>query len=134
VSPQQTCCGKHSVVEESSPSTEGVVYQHKTPRNLAEERACMKTDFYTKVILTVIALGLIGNFLQPVFLTPPPVQAAGEEKFGHVQMVTSQAGIGFFDTRTGDVWEYVGGISGTTNIKRSRLVALGQPIQKLQGN
>ena len=91
----------------------------------------MKTDFYTKVVLTVIALALVGNLLKPV-LTPPTVQAAGEGKFGHLQVLAGLGGLGFFDSKTGDLWEYSGIPGGEMNIKRSRLVELGQPLQKIQ--
>jgi hypothetical protein len=94
------------------------------------EREPMKTDIYTKVVLTVIALALIGNLLKPV-LTPSTVQAAGEGKFDHVQIVQGAVGLFFFDSKTSDLWHY-GGISKETQILRFRLVELGQPIQQTQ--
>ena len=37
----------------------------------------MKTDLYTKVILTLIAIGLWGVLLKPLFITEPVVASNG---------------------------------------------------------
>ena len=90
----------------------------------------MNTDFYTKVILTVIDLALIGNLLKPV-LTPSAVQAGSGDKFEHLQAISPTQ---FFDTKTGDVWgyEYKGGVDLPLSWQY-RLVELGKPLQKIKG-
>jgi hypothetical protein len=98
--------------------TEGVVYANR-------ERESMKTDFYTKVVLTVIALALVGNLLKPVVM-PSAVQAAGVGKFEH--LIHFGLG-GFFDTKTGDIWEYR--YPDGSVAKHYILVEPGKPLQKI---
>jgi hypothetical protein len=62
----------------------------------------MRIDSYTKVILTLIAVLLAAIVLKP-FLQPQPALADG---FATVQFSYSGGNHAFFDTRTGDVWEY----------------------------
>jgi hypothetical protein len=64
----------------------------------------MKIDFYTKLVLTVIALALDDNLLK-LFLTPSTVQARDGGKFEHVQSSVGLI-ISFFDTKTGNLWLY----------------------------
>jgi len=63
----------------------------------------MRIDFYTKTILTFIALFLAMLVLKPLF-QPQPVMAAGD--YAGVQFSYSGNSHAFFDTRSGDVWEY----------------------------
>lgn len=63
----------------------------------------MRTDLYTKVIFTLIAVFLAVIVLQPMF-QPPAARADGN--WGHIQFSYSGGNHAFFDTHTGDVWEY----------------------------
>jgi hypothetical protein len=64
----------------------------------------MRIDLYTKTILTFIALLLTAVVFKPIF-QPQAVQAAG--KFDTIQFSYSTGGDhAFFDSRSGDVWEY----------------------------
>ena len=64
----------------------------------------MRIDLYTKTILTLIALLLAVVALKPLF-QPQAVMAAGN--FDRIQFSYSSGGDhAFFDTRSGDVWEY----------------------------
>jgi hypothetical protein len=65
--------------------------------------AHMRIDRYTKTILTIIALLLAVIVLKPLF-QPQPAMAEG--KYAGVQFSYSGGNHAFFDTRTGDVWEY----------------------------
>ena len=58
---------------------------------------------YTKIILTVIALLLTVIALTP-FVQPQPAMAQGS--FSGVQMAVTGENTYFFDTRTGDLWQY----------------------------
>jgi hypothetical protein len=63
----------------------------------------MRIDVYTKTILTFIALLLATIAFKPLF-QPQSVMAAGS--YEHVQFSYSGGNHAFFDTRSGDVWEY----------------------------
>lgn len=63
----------------------------------------MRTNLYTKTILTIIALFLAMIALKPVF-QPQPVMAQGA--YAGVQFSYSGGSHAFFDSRSGDVWEY----------------------------
>lgn len=64
----------------------------------------MRIDLYTKTILTFIALLLAVSVLKPI-LQPPAAMADGP--YGSVQFsYTTGGNHAFFDTRSGDVWEY----------------------------
>ena len=63
----------------------------------------MRIDIYTKTILTLIALLLAVITLKPVF-QPQPVMA--DSIFDHLQFSYSGGNHAFFDTHSGDVWEY----------------------------
>lgn len=82
----------------------------------------MKFDFYTKFILTIIALVLTLNLTTPLIET---AQANNVAKFEHIE---SFGGGEFFDKRTGDIWIY-SLATGSVDF-HSRLVELGQPLQK----
>lgn len=64
----------------------------------------MRVDLYTKTILTLIALLLAVFVLKPIL---QPKSALAEGNFGSIQFSYSTGGNhAFFDTRSGDVWEY----------------------------
>jgi hypothetical protein len=63
----------------------------------------MRIDLYTKTILTIIALLLAVIVLKPLF-QPQPAMADG--RYSSVQFSYSGGNHAFFDTRSGDVWEY----------------------------
>jgi hypothetical protein len=63
----------------------------------------MRIDRYTKTILTLIALLLAVIVLKPIF-QPQPAVADG--RYSSVQFSYSGGNHAFFDTRSGDVWEY----------------------------
>jgi hypothetical protein len=66
----------------------------------------MKPDIYTKIALTVIALSLVmiacNQYVHPV------TAAEAQGPFAGVQY-SGPNGYSFFDTRTGDIWEYYEG-------------------------
>ena len=63
----------------------------------------MRIDLYTKTILTLIALLLLVFTLKPI-LQPQVAMAQGN--FAGVQFSYSAGNHAFFDSRSGDVWEY----------------------------
>ena len=63
----------------------------------------MRIDFYTKTILTLVALLLAVNVLKPIF---QPQAAMADGPYSNVQFSYSGGTHAFFDTRRGDVWEY----------------------------
>jgi hypothetical protein len=63
----------------------------------------MRIDVYTKTILTFIALLLATMAFKPIF-QPQSAMAAG--RFDSIQFSYSGGNHAFFDTRSGDVWEY----------------------------
>jgi hypothetical protein len=63
----------------------------------------MRVDFYTKTVLTLIALLLAVISLKPLF---QPQSAKADGGFGSVQFSYSGGNHAFFDTRSGDVYEY----------------------------
>jgi len=65
----------------------------------------MRIDLYTKTILTVIALLLAVIALKPI-VQPQPAMAQGN--FSGVQFSYSGGAHLFFDSRTGDIWDYDG--------------------------
>jgi hypothetical protein len=67
------------------------------------EIATMRTDVYMKTILTIIALLLAVIALKPLF---QPQSARADGGYLGVQFSYSGGNHAFFDTRSGDVWEY----------------------------
>jgi len=71
----------------------------------------MKLDTYTKVVLTAATLLLAAIALRP--LISPDTTASAQAAFSGVQISSYASATGvytdFFDTRTGDLWEYKGG-------------------------
>ena len=88
----------------------------------------MKLPLYTKIVLTVIALALVGLLVKPLAV-PSTAQAGPGAKFEHIQFAFYDGGIAFFDTKTGDLWAYSGGKANGI-----RLVELGKPLQIFQND
>jgi hypothetical protein len=63
----------------------------------------MRIDLYTKTILTFIALFLAVFALKPIL---QPESAKAEGGYAGVQFSYSGGNHAFFDSRSGDVWEY----------------------------
>jgi hypothetical protein len=63
----------------------------------------VRIDFYTKTILTLIAMLLLVLVLTPVFQSQT-AKAAGA--FTDIQFSYSGGNHAFFNVNTGDVWEY----------------------------
>jgi hypothetical protein len=63
----------------------------------------VRIDLYTKTILTIIALLLAVSVLKPI-LQPQVVMADGP--YSSVQFSYSGGNHAFFDSHSGDVWEY----------------------------
>jgi hypothetical protein len=63
----------------------------------------MRIDLYTKSILTIIALLLLVIVMKPIL---QPQSALADGGFASIQFSYSGGNHAFFDTRSGDVWEY----------------------------
>jgi hypothetical protein len=63
----------------------------------------MRIDFYTKTIVTVIALLLAVMVLKPIV---QPQTAIADGGFAGIQFSYSGGNHAFFNANTGDVWEY----------------------------
>jgi hypothetical protein len=63
----------------------------------------MRIDLYTKTIFTIIALLLAVIVMRPLF---QPQAALADGNYGGIQFSYSGGNHAFFDTRSGDVWEY----------------------------
>jgi hypothetical protein len=85
----------------------------------------MKPDFYTKAVLTVIAVMLTVIAVKPMLDPDSTVRAqAPQPSFVGVQYSHWTEGNDvYFDSRTGDKWEYVGG----DLLSHNRVTKLGQP-------
>jgi hypothetical protein len=76
---------------------------------------------YSKVVLTTIAL-LLGLIVCRQYESPETVAAQGS--LTGVQMAVTPLGYTFFDSRTGEVWEY----SGANLHAKHRVMKLGQVL------
>lgn len=81
----------------------------------------MRIDTYSKVVLTVIAL-LLGLIVWRQYGSPETVSA--QASLSGVQMAVTPLGYTFFDTRSGEVWEY----SGVNLHAKHRVSKLGQVL------
>lgn len=90
----------------------------------------MKTDRYTKGILTVIAAGVLTIACNQATSAPGSVaHAAG--KFADVQFSGIPGGVVAVDTRTGDIWGYASsGSLGDQVSYMGRIDELGKPLVK----
>ena len=88
----------------------------------------MKPDFYTKAVLTVIAIALSVIACKPL-INPDTTASAQSGAFPGVQFSGSVQGVFYlFDSRTGDVWLYGGTDDGLTMRKyHYKVSALGGP-------
>jgi hypothetical protein len=86
----------------------------------------MKPDFYTKTVLTVIAIALIVIACER-YVSPPIAQAQGP--FASVQFSSNAGMFSTFDSRTGDVWVYYGNGKNSGPLPRGhvKLTAPGAP-------
>jgi hypothetical protein len=79
--------------------------EFETSRNLRKLGAAhMRIDLYTKTILTLIALLLAVIVLKPIF--QPQATMADDRDYARIQFSYSGGNHAFFDSRSGDVWEY----------------------------
>ncbi|MGB8260964.1 MAG: hypothetical protein WCE75_11460 [Terracidiphilus sp.] len=85
----------------------------------------MKPDLYTKAVLTVIAFMLVLIGCRDYVNPPTTVKAEGP--FAGVQFSTSQGEDYFFDTRTGDVWQYHEAEGQYKVFTHAKLSKLGDP-------
>ena len=63
----------------------------------------MRIDLYTKIVLTMLVLLLAVVASTPLF---QPQSALAQGKYVGLQFSYSGGNHAFFDTRSGDVWEY----------------------------
>ena len=82
----------------------------------------MQADWYTKGVLTVIAF-LLAMIAFKQYVSPDSVVRA-DGSFAGVQYSTSNGYNYFFDTRTGQIWEYY----NPNNPSHYRLTKLGAPL------
>ena len=66
-------------------------------------RPHIRIDLYTKTILTLVALLLAVSVLKPIL---QPQAAMADGPYSSIQFSYSGGNHAFFDTRSGDVWEY----------------------------
>ena len=84
----------------------------------------MKTDLYTKAVLTVIALMLAVIACNQYINPRVTAQAQAQSGFSSVQF-SYDGGMYFFDSRTGEVWFY-GTSAQARPVFKGRLVKLGE--------
>jgi hypothetical protein len=85
----------------------------------------MRIDWYTKGVLTVIAVLLAAIALRP-YVSPEAV-AHAQGSFAGVEFSAGSGGLNFFDTRTGEIWGYS---SAGPFSEKLRVAKLGQPLIK----
>ena len=88
----------------------------------------MKMDLYTRIILTFICL-FLGMVAFKPFLDPDPGFAAYDDKFGNMQFAVNMQGAYFFDTRTGEIWNYIRDGSNIVVQKLGTVAKMGEPLQ-----
>jgi hypothetical protein len=81
----------------------------------------MRIDMYSKVVLTLIAL-LLGLIVCRQYGSPETVAAQGA--LTGVQVAVTPLGYSFFDSRTGELWEY----SGANLHAKHRVSKLGSAL------
>jgi hypothetical protein len=89
----------------------------------------MRIDWYTKGVLTVIAVLLaviaLKQYVSPDAVAQAQGTFAGVLPMGDITNVVSFSG-GFFDTRSGEIWVYIDG----KLYHKFQLTKLGQPVVK----
>ena len=88
----------------------------------------MKIDHYIRIVLTLICLFLGIIALKP-FLDPDPGFAAYDDKFGNMRFAVNMQGAYFFDTRTGEIWNYIGQGGNIVVQKLGTVARMGEPLQ-----
>ncbi len=83
----------------------------------------MRIDWYTKGVLTVIAV-LLGVIALRPYVSPDAVHAQGS--FAGVQYSGPNIS-SFFDTKSGEVFEYSWNGAGSSVVNKYRLTKLGAP-------
>ena len=88
----------------------------------------MKIDLYTRIVMTLICLFLGMIALKPL-LVPDPGYAAYDDKFGSMEFAVNMRGAYFFDTRTGEIWNYIGEGGNIVVQKLGTVAKMGEPLQ-----
>jgi len=93
----------------------------------------MKIDLYTQSVLTVIAVALIAITCHQ-YIKPEVAVYAQSAEFSRLQFTRADNSLFFFDTRTGEIWEYYLPTSGVMPYvgvlsSHSTLIKLGEPIK-----
>jgi hypothetical protein len=100
-------------------------------------RACYaaahEIDLYTKSVLTVIAVPLVAITCHQ-YMRPEAAVYAQSAEFSRLQFAREDSNLFFFDTHTGEIWEYYLPASGVRQYvgdlaSHSTLTKLGQPIK-----
>jgi len=88
----------------------------------------MRTDTYTKIMLTVIAFML--TLIACKTVISPEQTATAEGPFSGLQFHTSpNNSYTFFDAKTGEIWIYIQHADGRPAVEsKLRLVKLGEPL------
>jgi len=87
----------------------------------------MKPDIYTKAVLTIIAIMLTVIVCKPII--SPDTTARADGPFSEVEFGVLNGVLVFFDTRTGDIYNYADPKPGETVYKHAKLAQLGQPLR-----
>jgi hypothetical protein len=114
----------------------------------------MKTDLYTKAVLTGILIFLAviafklsvnpistarSNQVAPVTAANPiasPIPVDAEGQFAGMQFNGNSEGFTPFDSRTGDIWTYLSYLSTASGpaVKHTKISAPGVPASTVQWN
>ena len=87
----------------------------------------MKSDPYTKAVLTIIAVLLTVIACRTVI--SPETTASAQGSFAGVQFTSTYGTNTFFDTRTGEVWVYHGNDEAPGQlIVKFKVTKLGEPL------
>ena len=87
----------------------------------------MRTDIYTKAVLTVIAI-MLTVIACKALISPGTTASAQSTAFAGVQFTGDVGHISAFDTRTGEFWGYKEQKLGSMDLVTvGRITKLGQP-------
>jgi hypothetical protein len=92
----------------------------------------MKPDLYTKAVLTVIAL-LLAVIAYKAVIRREPALSAQPAPFAGVEFTRGNGILTFFDTRTGEIWDYDTYYSDDRRVyghalRKFTLTKLGEPV------
>jgi hypothetical protein len=90
----------------------------------------MKTNLYTKAVLTVIALALVMIACNE-YVHPETTASAQSALLGGVLVTGGDGAYSFLDTRTGDLWTYGWSASEGDHYEWSylgKITKMGQPL------